>query len=307
LNQSINKEQKTNPKSSEGPPYKLAMRNSNPEGTIITVDGLPIGGSEITIMAGPCAVENEEQLLETARVVKKCGASILRGGAFKPRTSPYSFAGLKEEGLKLLALARQETGLRIVTEVLDTRDVELVSEYADILQIGSRNMQCFPLLEEVGKTRKPVLLKRGMSSTIKEFLLAAEYILKQGNVQIALCERGIRTFETSSRFTLDLNAIPLLKKLTHLPVIVDPSHGTGYRWMVPSMAKAAIAAGSDGLLIEVHHRPEEALSDGDQSLDPETFGRLMQELKNVARSVDRSLSESEVSQKSGKIGVYYNK
>jgi len=235
-------------------------------------------------------VESENQLLETARQVKKSGACILRGGAFKPRTSPYSFLGLKEEGLKLLALAKQETGLLIVTEVMDTRDVQTVCQYADILQIGSRNMQCFALLDEVGLTGKPVLLKRGMSSTIEEFLCAAEYILKKGSDQIILCERGIRTFETSTRNTLDLNAIPVLKHLTHLPVIVDPSHGTGYWWMVPSMAKAAIAAGADGLLIEVHHNPKEALSDGFQTLRPDKFDQLMVELKKIAVASDRDLS-----------------
>jgi 3-deoxy-7-phosphoheptulonate synthase len=269
--------------------FKLTGRNIKPEGTVINLQGMQIGGPEIIIMAGPCAVESEAQLLGTAHAVKKIGARVLRGGAFKPRTSPYSFSGLKEDGLKLLSLARQQTGLLIVTEVMDTRDVETVCQYADIVQIGSRDMQCFPLLEEVGRAGKPVLLKRGMSSTIEEFLYAAEYILKQGNFQVILCERGIRTFETSTRNTLDLNAIPVLKKLTHLPVIVDPSHGTGYWWMVPVMSKAAIAAGADGLLIEVHNNPEQAQSDGTQSLRPETFSQLMLELKKVALAVGRNL------------------
>lgn len=270
--------------------FKLADRKEKPEGTILNIQGVQIGGSEVVIMAGPCAVESEKQLLETAWAVKKSGATILRGGAFKPRTSPYSFKGLKEEGLKLLALAKQETGLLIVTEVMDTRDVQTVCQYADILQVGSRNMQCFPLLDEVGLSGKPILLKRGMSATIEEFLCAAEYILKQGNNQVMLCERGIRTFETSTRNTLDLNAVPVLKHLTHLPVIVDPSHGTGHWWLVPWMAKAAIAAGADGLLIEVHHDPGVALSDGSQMLLPDKFDQLMVELIRITAAVDRGLS-----------------
>lgn len=241
-------------------------------------------------MAGPCAVESQEQLLATARAVQRSGASILRGGAFKPRTSPYSFRGLKEEGLKLLALVRQETGLPIVTEVMDARHVQMVCQHADILQIGSRNMQNFTLLDEVGLCHKPVLLKRGMSATLDEFLLAAEYILKQGNQQIILCERGIRTFETSTRNTLDLNAVPMLKKISHLPVIVDPSHGTGHWWMVPWMAKAALAVGADGLLIEVHCNPKQALSDGPQSLCPDKFDLMMKELRKIARAVDRKIA-----------------
>jgi 3-deoxy-7-phosphoheptulonate synthase len=238
-------------------------------------------------MAGPCAVENREQLLSTARAVRQGGAKILRGGAFKPRTSPYSFQGLKEEALKLLADARAETGMPIVTEVLDVRQLELVAGYADLLQVGSRNMQCFPLLEEVGRCRTPVVLKRGMSASIEEFLQAAEYIMKEGNDQVILCERGIRTFETSTRNTLDLNAIPMLKRHTHLPVIVDPSHGTGHWWMVPGLARAAIAAGADGLLIEVHCHPEEALSDGGQSLSPDTFESTMRQIRSVALAVGR--------------------
>ncbi|MFQ5631823.1 MAG: 3-deoxy-7-phosphoheptulonate synthase [bacterium] len=271
-------------------PVKLVDREFKPEGTIPDIQGVQIGGSEVVVIAGPCAVESREQLLATARAVQSGGARILRGGAYKPRTSPYSFRGLKEEGLQLLALAREETGLPVVTEVMDPRQVEIVCEYADMLQIGSRNMQNYTLLEEVGLSRKPVLLKRGMSATIEEFLLAAEYILKGGNRQVILCERGIRTFETSTRNTLDLNAVPVLKKRTHLPVIVDPSHGTGHWWMVPWLAKAAIAVGADGLLVEVHCNPQEALSDGPQSLRPDKFGLMMKELKQVARAVGREMA-----------------
>jgi len=256
----------------------------------ISVNGTLIGGPEIIIIAGPCAVESIEQLAETAGYVKKSGAKILRGGAFKPRSSPYNFQGLGEEGLKMLQIISQETGLPVVTEVMDTRQVELVSRYAAMLQVGSRNMQNYPLLKEVGKTRKPVLLKRGMMATIEEFLLAAEYILNQGNDQVVLCERGIRTFETSTRNTLDLSAVPMLKSLTHLPVIVDPSHGTGLRWMVPTMAKAAIAAGADGLIMEVHYKPEEALCDGYQSLDPDEFDQLMVDLQRIALAIDRNIA-----------------
>jgi len=266
---------------------KLVSKKVNPDGSVIDVNGIRIGGDEFVIMAGPCAVESEEQIIQTARLVRAGGAKILRGGAFKPRTSPYSFRGLGEEGLKLLAQAKKETGLAIVTEVLDTRHVDLVSEYADILQVGSRNMQCFPLLEEVGLVDKPVLLKRGMSSKIKEFLNAAEYIMKRGNQKVILCERGIRTFETSTRNTLDLNAVPMLKCLTHLPVIVDPSHGTGLSWMVPAMAKAAVAVDADGLLVEVHHQPDKALSDGTQSLSEEMFNKMMVELKPLITAVGR--------------------
>ncbi|MCK5471358.1 MAG: 3-deoxy-7-phosphoheptulonate synthase [Cyclobacteriaceae bacterium] len=269
--------------------YKLVGKQSSTHQTIIDVGGVRIGGKELVVMAGPCAVESKEQLLSTARIVSKFGAQILRGGAFKPRSSPYSFQGLEEEGLLLLQLARLETGLPIVTEVMDTRRVELVGEYADILQVGSRNMSNFPLLKEVGLSKKPILLKRGMNATIDEFLLAAEYILSQGNNQVILCERGIRTFETAYRNTLDLNAIPMLKSLTHLPVIVDPSHGTGHRWMVGPMAKAAIAAGADGLQMEVHYKPETALCDGEQSLYPEDFEKLMEELKVLAPVVGRKI------------------
>jgi len=264
-------------------------RKSKPEPTIVKVNEIPIGSSEVVIIAGPCSVENHEQLMETAKAVKSAGGVILRGGAFKPRSSPYNFQGLGEEGLVLLKEARKVTGLPIVTEVMDTRLVELVAGYADILQIGSRNMQNYPLLKEVGMLRKPVLLKRGMMATIEEFLLAAEYILNQGNDQVILCERGIRTFETSTRNTLDLGAVPMLKHLTHLPVIVDPSHGTGHRWMVPSMAKAAVAAGADGLIIEVHYKPEEALCDGQQSLSPAEFAKLMADLKKIAQAVGREI------------------
>jgi len=264
-------------------------RKSKPDPTVVKVNEIRIGSSEVVIIAGPCSVENHEQLMETAKAVKSAGGVILRGGAFKPRSSPYNFQGLGEEGLKLLMEARKETGLPVVTEVMDTRLVELVAGYADILQIGSRNMQNYPLLKEVGMLRKPVLLKRGMMATIEEFLLAAEYILNQGNDQVILCERGIRTFETSTRNTLDLGAVPMLKHMTHLPVIVDPSHGTGHRWMVPAMAKAAVAAGADGLIMEVHYKPEEALCDGQQSLSPEEFARLMPDLKKIAQAIGREI------------------
>lgn len=273
----------------------VKVSRANRPGTIVDIDGIKAGGSEIIIIAGPCAVESREQLFETARSVRESGANILRGGAFKPRSSPYSFQGMGEEGLKLLGQVRKETGLPIVTEVMDTRQVELVAGYADILQIGSRNMQNFPLLKEAGMSRKPILLKRGMMATIEEFLLAAEYILSQGNDQVILCERGIRTFETSTRNTLDLSAVPMLKMLTHLPVIVDPSHGTGLRWMVPAMAKAAVAAGADGLIMEVHYHPEKALCDGYQSLSLDEFNLLMTDLNKIATAVDRKISLPEPS------------
>jgi len=264
-------------------------RKSKADPTIVDVGGIRIGSSEIVIIAGPCSVETREQLMETAMAVKSAGGVILRGGAFKPRSSPYNFQGLGEEGLKFLDEARTKTGLPVVTEVMDTRLVELVAGYADILQIGSRNMQNYPLLKEVGRLRKPILLKRGMMATIEEFLLAAEYILNQGNEQVILCERGIRTFETSTRNTLDLSAVPMLKHLSHLPVIVDPSHGTGHRWMVPPMAKAAVAAGADGLIMEVHYKPEEALCDGHQSLSPDEFTRLVTDLRKIAQAVGRDM------------------
>ena len=265
-------------------------RKTKPDDTIVNVNGVKVGGSEIVIIAGPCAVESREQLFETARSVKTGGANILRGGAFKPRSSPYSFQGMGEEGLKLLSLIRKETGLPIVTEVMDTRQVELVASYADMIQIGSRNMQNYPLLKEAGMCRKPVLLKRGMMATVEEYLMAAEYVLSQGNEQIILCERGIRTFETSTRNTLDLSAVPMLKRLSHLPVIVDPSHGTGVRWMVSPMAKAAVAVGADGLIMEVHYKSEEALCDGYQSLSLNEFDLLMTEMKKIAMAIGREIS-----------------
>ena len=264
-------------------------RKSKPDPTVVKVSGIPIGPSGVVIIAGPCAVENNEQLLETAKSVKTAGGVLLRGGAFKPRSSPYNFQGLGEEGVKMLRDVSRETGLPFVTEVMDTRQVAFVAEYADMLQVGSRNMQNYPLLKEVGLQRKPVLLKRGMMATIEEFLLAAEYILNQGNEQVVLCERGIRTFETTTRNTLDLSAVPMLKHLCHLPVIVDPSHGTGHRWMVPTMAKAAVAAGADGLIMEVHYKPEEALCDGYQSLSPDEFSKLMADLRKVAQAVGREI------------------
>jgi len=267
----------------------LVRRSARPEGTIVDVNGIKIGGKEIVIMAGPCAVESEEQLTETARSVRAGGASLLRGGAFKPRTSPYSFQGLGKEGLEMLDRARKLTGMSVVSEVMDTRQVETVARYADMLQIGSRNMQNFPLLKEAGQTSLPILLKRGMMATIEEYLNAAEYLLSQGNTQVVLCERGIRTFESSTRYTLDLNAIPVLKQRTHLPVIVDPSHGTGVRSLVPTMAKASLAAGADGLLMEVHYRPDEALCDGSQSLYPDEFGMMMEDLRKIAEAVGRSI------------------
>jgi 3-deoxy-7-phosphoheptulonate synthase len=250
--------------------------------------GVAIGGPRIVVMAGPCSVESEAQIMESARAVKAAGATVLRGGAFKPRTSPYSFQGLEEEGLRLLAQAREETGLPIVTEVINPETVELVAEYADILQIGARNSQNFALLKKVGQIRKPVLLKRGMSMTIQEFLMSAEYIMSEGNQAVILCERGIRTFETATRNTLDLSAIPVLKGKTHLPVVADPSHGTGNYHYVAPMALAAVAAGADGLIVEVHPDPEHASSDGPQSLKPTKFAGMMAQLRRVAEAVGRS-------------------
>ena len=271
-------------------PYKLASRDFKKENSVIDVGaGVKVGGRKLVVMAGPCSVENEKLLIDIAGKVKKAGATVLRGGAFKPRTSPYAFQGLGLKGLKFLASAKKETGLRIVTEVMDTRDVEVIAKYADIFQIGARNMQNFNLLKEVGKTRKPVLLKRGMSNTIKELLMSAEYILSEGNFDVILCERGIRTFEDATRFTLDINAVPVVKSLSHLPIIVDPSHATGKWGLVEPGAKAAIAAGADGLIIEVHPKPEEAMSDGEQSLVPENFEKLMEKVKRVAGAVDREL------------------
>jgi 3-deoxy-7-phosphoheptulonate synthase len=270
-------------------PFKLASREVRPEPSEVRVNGISIGGKAVVVMAGPCSVESEAQVQEVADAVKAAGAKILRGGAFKPRTSPYAFQGLKEQGLKYLADARKRTGLPVVTEVLETESVELVAQYTDILQIGARNIQNFTLLRRVGEMGKPVLLKRGMATSIQEFLLSAEYILAAGNPNVILCERGIRTFETATRFTLDLNAVPVLKKLSHLPVVVDPSHGTGHWDLVAPMAKGAVACGADGLIIEVHPKPEEALSDGPQSLKPSKFVQLMRELRPVAEAVGRSL------------------
>jgi 3-deoxy-7-phosphoheptulonate synthase len=270
-------------------PYKLASREFKKENTEIDVRGIVIGGKKIPVMAGPCAVENKTVLAMIAEKVKAGGAAILRGGAYKPRTSPYSFQGLGEEGLEYLAEAREKTGLPIVTEIMDPRDLDVIARYADVIQIGARNMQNFRLLLEVGSAQKPVLLKRGLSSTIKEWLMSAEYIMSRGNHQVMLCERGIRTFETATRNTLDLSAVPVLKQLTHLPVVVDPSHGVGKRDLVAPMTKAAVAAGADALIIEVHTNPEEAMSDGDQSLKPDQFEQLMRELKPVAQAVGREI------------------
>lgn len=270
-------------------PFKLVSREFKQENTIIELKGVKIGAEKIVVMAGPCAVESEGQVKLIAEAIKAAGADVLRGGAYKPRTSPYAFQGMEEEGLKLLAEAREKTGLCIVTEVVNPQCVPLVEKYADILQVGARNMQNFHLLRELGKTRKPVLLKRGLSATIEEWLMAAEYLMSGGNYNVILCERGIRTFETYTRNTLDLSAIPIVKGLSHLPVIVDPSHGTGQRRLVSSMCKAAIAAGADGLMVEVHPDPERALCDGPQSLNPIQFKELMVELGRVAASVDRTM------------------
>lgn len=270
-------------------PYKLASREFKSDNTIIDVNGRIIGGNRVHVIAGPCSVENKTMMVSVAEEVKKAGATFIRGGAFKPRTSPYSFQGLGEEGLEYLAEARGKTGLPVVTELMDPRDLEVIVKYTDIIQIGARNMQNFRLLLDVGSVKKPVLLKRGLSSTIKEWLMSAEYIMSKGNHQVILCERGIRTFETATRNTLDLSAIPVLKQLTHLPVVVDPSHGVGKWDLVAPMAKAAVAAGADGLLIEVHSNPEEAMSDGEQSLKPNAFKKLMEELKSIAKAVGREI------------------
>ncbi len=271
-------------------PYKLASRDFKKEDSVVDVGGgVKVGAKTIVVMAGPCSVENKKLLIDIAKSVKASGATVLRGGAFKPRTSPYSFQGLGLKGLKLLSEAKRETGLRVVTELMDIRELDAVSKCADIIQIGARNMQNFDLLKEVGKTRKPVLLKRGMSNTIKEFLMSAEYILAGGNFNVILCERGIRTFEDATRFTLDVSAVPVIKSLSHLPIIVDPSHATGKWGLVGPCAKAAIAAGADGLIIEVHPNPEEAMSDGEQSLYPENFDKLMKELELIAEAVGREL------------------
>ncbi|MCD6570190.1 MAG: 3-deoxy-7-phosphoheptulonate synthase [Deltaproteobacteria bacterium] len=271
-------------------PYKLASLETRTEPTVVDIGlGVKIGGKRLAIIAGPCAVESQDQIFEVASTIKECGAHMLRGGAFKPRTSPYSFQGLQEDGLILLAKARETYGIPIVTEVMDIAGIGVVSEYADCLQIGARNIQNFPLLKMVGKAKKPVLLKRGMSTTIDEFLMSAEYILSEGNSNVILCERGIRTFETSTRNTLDISAVPVLKSKTHLPVIVDPSHGTGHARYVAPMAYAAIAAGADGVMIEVHPRPEEALSDGPQSLKPDEFKTSMYTLEQIANAVGRKI------------------
>ena len=271
-------------------PYKLVSREFKRQDSVVNLGrGVKIGGRRIVVMAGPCAVEKLELLIKIAKEAKKAGASVLRGGAFKPRSSPYSFQGLGEEGLKYLQEAGDETGLVTVTEVMDPRDVELVARYADVLQIGARNMQNFNLLKEVGQTKKPVVLKRGLSSTIKELLMSAEYILAGGNFNVILCERGIRTFEEATRNTLDISAVAVVKQLSHLPIIVDPSHAAGKWNLVPALAKAAVAGGADGLLVEVHTRPEDALSDGAQSLLPDNFSAMMSELRRVAKAVERQI------------------
>ncbi len=268
-------------------PFKLASREMHPADTLVPLDGIKVGGPRVIVIAGPCSVESRSQILETALAVKEAGATALRGGAFKPRTSPYSFQGLGEEGLQLLAEARSMTGLPIVTEAMSEDQVALVARYADVIQIGARNMQNYPLLNTAGRSGRPVLLKRGLMSTIEELLMSAEYLLAQGNERVMLCERGIRTFERYTRNTTDINAVPVLKQMTHLPVLLDPSHSTGKYDYVIAVAKAAIAAGADGLLVEVHPRPEKALSDGAQSLRPEKFAQLVREVRRIAEAVDR--------------------
>jgi 3-deoxy-7-phosphoheptulonate synthase len=275
-------------------PYKVASREVKPERTVVTVGSLSVGSEQLAVIAGPCSVENEQQIIGTAKAIKEAGATALRGGAFKPRTSPYSFQGLKEEGLRLLSAAREGTGLAVVTEVLSTEDVPLVAKYADVLQIGARNMQNYRLLEAVGETDRPVLLKRGPSATLEELLLAAEYVLNEGNPNVMLCERGIRTFESHTRFTLPLATVPYLHEKTHLPVVVDPSHGTGHSHLVPAMAAASIAAGADGLIIEVHPDPEQAMSDGYQSLTFEQFADTMSRCRKIADAVGKVLGEPAV-------------
>jgi 3-deoxy-7-phosphoheptulonate synthase len=270
-------------------PYKLASRTFKPENTVIVTDDVRIGGDEVIVMAGPCSAESDEQVDATTAAVKRAGAKILRGGAFKPRSSPYSFQGLGEAGLRMLRSAADRHGLKLVTEVMELGHIEMTERYADILQVGARNMQNFPLLRELGRTRKPVMVKRGISATIEEWLLSAEYVLAGGNMEVMLCERGIRTFESYTRNTLDISAIPVVQKLSHLPVIVDPSHGTGRRDKVAPMARAAVAAGADGLLIEVHSDPDHARSDGAQSLFPVQFERLMAELRIIAPAIGRSI------------------
>lgn len=274
-------------------PFKLASREMHPQDTVVHIDGLAIGGNEIVIMAGPCSVENRDQLLETAHAVRRSGAAILRGGAFKPRTSPYSFQGLGESGLKLLAEARLETGLKVVTEAMSPEQVPLVADYADIIQLGARNMQNYELLRAAGRSGRPVLLKRGLMATIEEWLMSAEYLLSVGNDRVILCERGIRSFESYTRNTTDINAIPVVRELSHLPVILDPSHSTGKWKYVSAVARAGVAAGADGLIVEVHPRPEEALSDGAQSLRPDRFADMVSQVREVARAVGRDLLEVE--------------
>ena len=271
-------------------PYKLASREFHPQDTVFELNGVSIGGNEIVVMAGPCAIESEDQLLATAQAVKAAGATVLRGGAFKPRTSPYQFRGLGESGLRMLAKVGEETQMPIITEVMSPNHVDLVAKYVDILQIGARNMQNFILLDEVGRIKKPVLLKRGLSSSIQEWLLAAEYILAQGNEQVILCERGIRTFETYTRNTMDLSAIPIIEKVSHLPIFADPSHATGKWYLVPPLALAAVAAGADGLIIEVHPNPDLALADGPQSLTFDNFRLLMSHLLPIAKAMNRKLA-----------------
>ena len=268
-------------------PYKLAAREFKAEDSVVSINGIEIGGKRFVIMAGPCAVESEKQLMATAMVVKGAGGCILRGGAFKPRTSPFSFQGLEEAGLELLKQTKEQFGIPVVTEVVDPHDVEMVSKYADILQVGARNMQNYALLTEIGKSKRPVVLKRGLSATVTEWLTAADYLLAEGNDQVILCERGVRTFEDSTRFSLDIGSVPVIKKFSHLPLIVDPSHAAGHYSLVPAMAKAVVAAGADGLLIEVHPNPKEALVDGLQSLSPSDFARLVKELRPIAKSVGR--------------------
>jgi 3-deoxy-7-phosphoheptulonate synthase len=269
--------------------YKLVSREVKPDDSVVKVGGVPIGGPELAVVAGPCAVESREQLLTVARAIKAAGAQILRGGAYKPRTSPYSFQGLGEEGLKLLAEARDATGLPVVTEALDSESMDLVERYADAIQIGARNMQNFSLLKRAGRARKPVVLKRGMSATLEEFLMSAEYILAEGNYQVILCERGVRTFSDHSRNTLDLAVVPAVKRMSHLPILVDPSHGTGRREKVAPLSRAAAAVGADGVMIEVHHDPNRALSDGPQSITPDMFEELMRELRQIAPVIGRKL------------------
>jgi 3-deoxy-7-phosphoheptulonate synthase len=271
-------------------PYKLVSREVKPDDTVVEVGNTRIGGGALTVMAGPCSVESREQVMSTARHVREHGATVLRGGAFKPRTSPYDFQGLREEGLQLLAEAREETGMPVITEVKDTETLPLVAKYADILQIGARNMQNFSLLEAVGNLGKPVMLKRGLSSTVKEWLMAAEYIVSRGNYQVILCERGIRTFETMTRNTLDLGIVPLLRDITHLPVVVDPSHGSGVARAVTPLARAAVATGVDGVMVEVHPDPEKALSDGPQALTFEMFSDMMDQLTRVGAAIGQSLA-----------------